>query len=157
MRVSSCHRFVQPIGVFDRIEKTTCCRNFIALFSFRIGKKDSLYSPIKMNKYCALPLFFWIIFNRTPIASDLRKKIISFFLKLENTKSYLYFVRYPLTKCAACFVFWCNLPYALVFGEIIDVMIIFILTFPSEVLLIIQSLPLVVAFTVLNVSNITVE
>lgn len=91
-------------------------------------------------KYYFLPYFFWLLFNRSLLFENIKKKTVNGLILLENKNRYFYYLRYPLTICAACFSFWCNLfvtvysiaPEVSIISEITSICLVFVLIFTVE-------------------------
>ena len=79
--------------------------------------------------------FAWIIFNRSNIFEAQREALKQYLICGENRLNFLYYIRYPLTVCAACFCFWSNLLLAIRFGDLFDLMLCFTIIFSFETLL----------------------
>lgn len=83
-------------------------------------------------KHYFLAYFCWIIFNKTTICEKLNKAIKEKLISAENKWGAVFLIRYPLTICAACFSFWCNLLPSLFYGSIFDNFMFFCLVFGIE-------------------------
>ena len=79
--------------------------------------------------------FIWLIFNRSNLVESYRETAKNYLILRENKWPFLYFIRYIVFVCAACFCFWLNLLLSIRFGDLFDLILCFIIVFSFETLL----------------------